>query len=146
MHATDLPPITALVPHRSPMCLIDRLVTGDAHRACGELTIRPDHPLLRGATVPAVAALEYIAQTIAAHVGLRSHLRGEPPRRGFLIGCRNLDLHAATFPCGVRLTIDVEQTWTDGAEAALYRGRVRLTDRLVAEGTLTVYQGELRED
>ena len=41
--------------------------------------------------VPGYVGLEYIAQTIAAHGGLRARAVGEPVRIGFLLGTRRYD-------------------------------------------------------
>ena len=139
-----MPPIAALLPHEPPMRLVDALLEGTERAACCDAIIKPDHPFMQAGGVPAVLALELIAQTVAAHVGFVSYLKGQPPRLGFLIGCRELDLHTDAFVSGTRLRIEVEQSWADAGDAAVYRGRVSDEERLVAEGTVTVYQGALR--
>lgn len=86
---TAFPPIEDLVPHRSGMLLIDRIVAAFDQTVRSETGIRADHIFFQpGRGVPAYVGFELMAQTISAYDGLRRHARGEAPAIGFLLGCR----------------------------------------------------------
>jgi predicted hotdog family 3-hydroxylacyl-ACP dehydratase len=63
--------------------------------------------------VPAWIGLEYIAQCIAAHGGLRARSRGEEIRIGFLLGSRRLEIRTSGFRPGQALAVRVEHVWGD---------------------------------
>lgn len=79
--------------HRAPMLLVDRLVAFSEDEAECEFRVSPDNAFyLEGSGVPAYVGIEYMAQCIAVHAGVRAYLSGRPPPIGFLLGSRNLVL------------------------------------------------------
>ncbi|MFM2069658.1 MAG: hypothetical protein RLZZ584_4567 [Pseudomonadota bacterium] len=89
--------IAARIPHSGAMCLLDGLLAWDAdHIHCRASShADPDHPLrLPALGLPAPCAIEYAAQAMALHGGLRA-APGEPPRPGFLASARQVVLHVA---------------------------------------------------
>jgi len=112
---TAFPPVAELVPHEAPMCLIDEVLdAGDTHIVCG-YTPLPGAPFAQPDGIEAVVALEYMAQTIAAFAGLEGRAQGEPPKIGYLLGCRQLTLHRARLALGVPLRIEVRRVFGDAA-------------------------------
>ena len=76
------------------MLLVDRLVAYSEESAECEFRISPDNAFkVKGRGVPAYVGVEYMAQCIAVHAGVRAHLEGKPPPIGFLLGSRKLQLH-----------------------------------------------------
>ena len=77
--------IVGLIPHGEGMCLLDQITYWDAERiVCRTATHRdPNNPLHDGDGLPALCALEYGAQAMAAHGALlaRSQGRSAPPGR-----------------------------------------------------------------
>jgi len=61
--------------------------------------------------VPAWAAVEYMAQCIAAHGGLRARAKGDAVPLGFLLGSRSIALHTARFAPGQRLEVEAAHVW-----------------------------------
>jgi predicted hotdog family 3-hydroxylacyl-ACP dehydratase len=97
-----------LVPHSGAMSLIDTLIgaTDTTLKAC--CTVRNDGLFnLPDGRVPAMAAVEYMAQTVAAFGGVRSHGNGESIKPGLLLGARNFSASAAYLTPGDRLEITV---------------------------------------
>ena len=147
---TTYPPIVELVPHRPPMLLLDRVLSYDGERVVCELVLEPDSPFVekteRGAEVPAVVGIEYMAQTIAAGAGLSARDKGNASSQmGFLLGCRNLTIAVDSFQVGDRLTIEARRTWGEN-HIGSFACKVQRGDEVLVEGALTVYQGPLPED
>lgn len=137
------PPLIELVPHRPPMLLIDRVLSYSSEVATCEVQIRADSLFVEDGQVPAVIGLEYMAQSVAAAAGLTALVEGKPARVGLLLGSRELLFQTDGFEVGERLVIEVRRTWGEselGIFACKIEGRGQ---RLLASGTLTVYQGPL---
>jgi predicted hotdog family 3-hydroxylacyl-ACP dehydratase len=134
-------PLVDLLPHRAPMLLLDQVIAYDPHRTTCRATIREDALFLGpDGLVPAWAGLEYMAQCIAVHAGLRARAAGRPPPMGLLIGSRRVDFHVAGFPCGQILHVVAEHIW---GETGLASFACRVDDagtcRVLAEGALKVF-------
>jgi 3-oxoacyl-[acyl-carrier-protein] synthase-1 len=143
--AASYPPIVDVVPHRPPMLLLDRVLSYDGERVVCELVLTPDSPFCDGAEVPAIVGVEYMAQAIATGAGLSARDKGQPPRVGFLLGCRSLTLAVDSFSVGDRLTVEARRTWGEN-DIGSFACKVRRGDDVLAEGALTVYQGPLPEE
>ncbi len=137
-----LPSPAQVLPHRPPMILIDELLSSSKDSLCARVRLREDSPFVEDGRVSSLVAIEYMAQTIAALAGLRKRARGEEPRRGYLLGCRELKLPVDELRAGDELTVQVRETWTT-EELGHFECSVTRGDELVAAGVLSVYQGEL---
>jgi predicted hotdog family 3-hydroxylacyl-ACP dehydratase len=86
--------IAALIPHRGPMCLLDRVLAWDATRIeCTAVNHRdPRHPLRTKAGLLASAAIEYAAQAMAIHGALCAEAAGANAAPGFLASARDVRL------------------------------------------------------
>ncbi len=137
-----LPPIDQLVPQRGPMILLDRVTdfTGDA--CVCEVTVREGALFVEGGRAHASVMLEYMAQSVAALVGLRLHGRGDPVRVGYLLGAREMLLHVDHLPVGARLAVRAEYAWGDEVLGS-FRTEVREGDAVLAAATLNVYRGDI---
>ena len=82
-------PIAAeqLIPHRPPMCLIDRLLSFDGLQGVVESTLLPDSICLQDdGSIEQAAMVELIAQSFAAVKGYADHQEGKTVRQGFFSG------------------------------------------------------------
>lgn len=136
----DQAAIARLIPHAGRMVLLDTVIAhGDrvllarsgSHR-------RPDHPLLRGARLSAVAGAEYAAQAAAVHGALRAEA-GAGPRPGFLAMLREirwtmdrLDDIAADLDIRVRL-LEAQLS------SAMYDFRIEADANALLSGRLAVF-------
>jgi predicted hotdog family 3-hydroxylacyl-ACP dehydratase len=86
--------IAALIPHRGPMCLLDRVLAWDATRIeCVAVNHRdPRHPLRTKSGLLASAAIEYAAQAMAVHGALCASAAGTSAAPGFLASARDVRL------------------------------------------------------
>lgn len=104
------------LPHRPPMIMLAELISVDVP---GESSAVADtspscifyDPELRG--VPACAALEYMAQTMALAVGAEHRRRGQTPKVGFVLGTRRLEVKVATFESGKRYVVNAKCIYVD---------------------------------
>jgi len=105
--------VTDLIPHTGDMVLLDRIVDYDDMGLTAELAVRGDGLFGDGRTVPAWVGIEYMAQTVAAYVGMKARQANEPIRMGFLLGTRRYNSNVAAFKVGATLTIRVEKIMQD---------------------------------
>jgi predicted hotdog family 3-hydroxylacyl-ACP dehydratase len=94
MMQLDHDAIEQLVPHRGPMCLLDRLEQwSEASIVCTASNFRnPRHPLRSRSGLLASAAIEYAAQAMALHGALLGRASGKPPSAGYLASARSVRL------------------------------------------------------
>ena len=102
------------------MIFIDRVAAFDAPggRVVCETTISPRQLFFDGEGVPSHVAIEYMAQTAAALVGLAARAKGEAPRPGLLLGTRRLELGLDRFRAGETYRISAHCAFEDEESAA----------------------------
>jgi predicted hotdog family 3-hydroxylacyl-ACP dehydratase len=133
-------PIEALLPHARPMILIDRVLAFDPTFIETELTVRPDMPFFEpGKGVAAHIALEWMAQSCAAYVGLEALLAGQVVRIGFLLGTRNFTASIPWFASHETVRIRADVTFRDG-ETGVFNCAVRRDELEMAQAQLTLHQ------
>ena len=135
------PAVRDVVPHTGRMVLLTRVVDhAPDHTACvveiGEDTLfrEPD------GLVPAWVGLEYMAQCVAAHAGLRARANGEPIRIGLLLGSRRVEVRIAGFAPGQILEVRAQRLWGDWGLGSFACSIQDAADgRLLVDGHLSVY-------
>jgi predicted hotdog family 3-hydroxylacyl-ACP dehydratase len=134
------PPIEELVPHRSPMLVLDEVLHYDGPHVTCRARVRGDSPFVREGLMPAVMLVEHMAQATAAWLGLRALERGDPIRAGVLAGSRKVELEIDAVEVGDDLEVRVEHIWGEEQLASfsceILRGGVR-----VASAVLNVHGG-----
>lgn len=131
--------IAELLPHTGEMVLLDRILSFGEDRLSAVLTVRGDGLLFGDErSVPAWAALEYMAQAIGAYVGLQAKQAGQPIRLGFLLGSRLLQSNVGTLPVGCKLAVTVEKIVQD-EQLGVFDCRVS-GDNIEISAKLNVYQ------
>jgi predicted hotdog family 3-hydroxylacyl-ACP dehydratase len=78
-----------------------------------------------------------MAQAIAAHAGVQGRLRGAPPKRGLLLGCRAYRAAAPAFPAGSLLEVTARAAADQGGFVA-FDCALRSGDRELAAATVNV--------
>ena len=136
------PPIASLVPHAPPMLLVDELLEADDESAATRVTITPASLFFENEGVPAIVSLEYMAQTIAAFAGLQLQGHGKRMKFGFLVACRQLTLAVDRFASGDELRVEARRSWVSD-KMSEYRCHVSRAGSVVAEATVSVYEGAL---
>lgn len=137
--ASSLPvPVAGLVPHAGHMCLLDRVV------ACSEEAITcvavghrdPTNPLREGERLPALAAIEYAAQAMAAHGALVAG--AEPAKPGLLASARGVTLAVDRLDTIEDDLVITARAQSRDARTLLYDFDISAAGRPVARGRITV--------
>ncbi|APZ42054.1 hypothetical protein [Acidihalobacter ferrooxydans] len=143
----DKTALCALIPHAGDMCLLDAVLAWDAASIrCRSTSHRaPDNPLRRAdGTLGAAHLLEYAAQAAAIHGGLLAAADGAPPRRGYLVATRRLQLPATPLnSLPGALEIDAQRLFA-GDGGWVYAFTVAHADTPLASGQFTI--AHLAED
>ena len=128
-----------LIAHRAPMRLVDRIVDISETHAVAETDIGPDNLFFsKDRDVPAYVGLEMMAQTIAAIDGMIRRNAGQPPKIGFLLGCRRYSATRATFVENDLLTTFATMVFTDGSMFS-FDCRIEQAGEEIANASLNVY-------
>ena len=141
-----LPATSELAPHQLPMLAIEELVAWRPEHATARMTVRADNSFVQGDQLDTVVTLEYMAQTVAACLGMEAYASGGNVRVGMVIACRSMQIHRATVPVGEVLTIQAD--CVRGSDSiSHYDGEVRdASGELIAAATMTLVHGEKPPD
>ena len=126
--------ITALIPHRPPMLMIDALKRCDADSAVATKTFRAGSYGLHDGRVIEAALIECVAQAVAALHGSSS---GAQPHAGMLVGVTDFKYYSPA-EADRELEVTVEITKRLGP-LCMANGRVSQGEVPVAEGRLKFY-------
>ncbi len=106
MNVNDLPPIRELLPHQGKVLLLDRVLEHDPVSTTTRVSIERQAWLKReDGSVASWVALEYMAQCIATHEGIRAYLSGSPPVPGSLAAVVGVRLYRSYFEAGELLRV-----------------------------------------
>lgn len=99
------------IPHEKPMVFVDHLIEANEGYAIAELQIRPELMFCEAEGLPTWSSIELMAQTISAYAGHKGQSKGLPPKVGFLLGTRKMQLPCPYFALGSTVRIRVEQSY-----------------------------------
>ncbi|MDP1664744.1 MAG: hotdog family protein [Methylobacter sp.] len=133
--------VAGLIPHTGVMVLLDRIIDCDDQSLTAELVVRGDGLFGDDETVPAWAGIEYMAQAIAAYVGVKARQANEPIRLGFLLGTRRYSSNVAVFKVGATITVRVNKIMQDDG-LGVFECRI-LGEGVDVAANLNVYQPPL---
>jgi len=134
-------PTGRLVPHRPPLCLVDRLLEFRGQTGVVESIIRPDNIFLNedGSLFP-VTLVELIAQASAAVKGYDGLRQGIEIKKGFLVDIREVSFMGKCFK-GDKLYIRIEIIKTISGFSVVH-GEVKRNGDIIAIGTLKLWVPE----
>ena len=130
-----------MLPHKSSMVLVDRLISSNDHSAIVEATIKADYPFT-GESVGTWVGLELMAQSAAVLAKLTKQAHSDKASLGFLLGSRSFTAHVPKFMPGQKVTIEIElDPAGEGQTMVNARGMVKdPTGQVICEGSLTLYE------
>ena len=136
--------VQQLLPHAHPMILIDEIVGCEENRLWAAVAVRPGAPFFQeGCGIAAHIAIEWMAQTCAALIGLEALDAGRKPGLGLLLGTRNFKATVPWFRVGERLIVTGSLAYRDQQmgvfDCAVAPGSGA---EVVATAQLTTYQPE----
>ncbi|MFT4842312.1 MAG: putative hotdog family 3-hydroxylacyl-ACP dehydratase [Planctomycetota bacterium] len=140
--ADSFPAITELVPHQTPVLALEKLTSWELGHAHGELTIRDSNPFVQNGKLDTVMSLEYMAQCVAACLGMEAFKEGGNVRVGMIIACRKMEILQPELVLGE--TYAVKADCVRGNDSiSHYDGEIRSSQgELVATCTMTLVHGE----
>lgn len=127
------------VAHRPPALLLDKLLEAQESSIRCEVTITEDSFLCDGGKVPAYAAIEYIAQSIACYAGVGAADKGAPAKLGFLLGVRKFKSKRPYFKVGDTLVIESSLVFNE-ENIGSFNGKVSINSEEVVTALLTTYE------
>lgn len=134
--------IEQVLPHRSPMILLDNFIEAGADYAVCKVTIAEHSQFYDGVsqTVPAYVGIEYMAQTIAAYAGASNLAKGGAIKIGFLLGCRKYQPEVTAFTLGTELTITATELVTEDNGLSVFDCSIMQQQQLLVSARLNVFQ------
>ena len=137
------PPVEELLPHATPMVLLDAVEEADGLRCRCRVEVRSGAPFVGEDGVPAFVGVEYLAQAVGALSGWRARLSEKTPHLGFLLSVREYVSQVAMFPMGTTLLVEVDHVWGEG-EMMRFDGVLRdaTHGQILAQGRLSVFSPE----
>jgi len=131
--------ITALIPQRRPMQMIDRLVSVSESGAKGCLFIKEDNVFALRGNLSESALIEFIAQTAAAYTGYNSAVNNTPVKEGYIGAVKNLIVHdLPPVPSEIRSEIEVVN---EIVGFTIITGKVYLGNKILAECEMRILAG-----
>jgi predicted hotdog family 3-hydroxylacyl-ACP dehydratase len=134
------PPIEEILPHRYGMLLVERIVSWDAARATVSASPSAAGWYAEAGGMPSRIGIELMAQAIATHVGVTAWERGEPPKKGVLLGARSYRATQPYFPAGSKLTVTAVKAFSDESGMGAYDARIELEGAEVAKARILVFE------
>ena len=133
--------ITQIVPHRNPMLMIDFYKRIDKDNALSEKTFQKNNYGCENGIVIDSILIECVAQTVAAHYGYQSMMENKKDAgMGMLVSVDTFDFY---HPVLENSKIDIFITQTDKIGAfKLFKGEIRMKDKLMAIGNIKVFNPE----
>lgn len=127
---TPIRHLAPLLPHAGNMILLDEIVTYSDSQLQALARIGPDHLFLdENGQLPMWCAIEIMAQGVAALAGCHAHDAGQPPKLGFLLGSRQIDILRPSVAQGSLLCVQVEASTRDEASGfGVFECRLSLLD------------------
>ena len=133
--------IEALLIHRPPMLLLDKVIGYNDAEVVASVTITESSRLLTPEGVPGHVAIEYMAQACGAYAGAMALDAGAPVKIGLLLGTRLCRVLVPWFRVGDRLFISASLVFHD-EQLAAFDCKIEVDGELVADAQLKVYQPE----
>lgn len=132
--------LCSLIPHAGSMCLLEAVEKWDEkHIVCiGRSHLNESNPLRSEGRLATVHGVEYAAQAMAVHGGLRAQARGETNPAGFLAALRDVRLHVERLDTiNHALRIEATELMRSGG-SFIYEFRIEAGGELLLNGRLTV--------
>ena len=146
---TEFPKIETVLPQKSPMVLLDRVLAySEPERSLTAEVVITEKSMFfdpEAGHVPVWVGLEYMAQTIAAYSNLSKGISGGAVQIGLLLGTRKFQGHTFGFGLKQSLQIKVKQLYYDGNLGA-FECSIKAQEKLLAEAQVNVYQPDSVEE
>ena len=132
--------VCMLIPHDGDMCLLDRVVSWDDDTIICESSshISDDNPLRSERGLSSISLIEYGAQAIAVHGGLRARKKGFSAGEGYLAALRDVTMiRCYVDRAGDKLVVAAERVMSQEGNM-VYRFEISLDTVTVMSGRATI--------
>ena len=130
--------ILDVVPHQTPMSLLDKLESYSDNTLVSSLTIKKDSLFYEELGVPTWVGLEYMGQTIAAYGGVKARNEGRPVKIGFLVSSRRYESPQSHFKLGSKLIVFVEKVINNPYGLSVFNCSITWSDFII-QANLNVF-------
>ena len=130
--------ILDVVPHQTPMSLLDTLESYSDKTLVSSVTIKEDSLFYEELGVPTWVGLEYMGQSIAAFGGVEARNEGRPVKIGFLVSSRRYESPQSHFKLGSKLIVFVEKVINNPYGLSVFNCSITWSD-FVIQANLNVF-------
>ncbi len=134
----------ALLPHRPPMLLIDKLISVSQQASHSQVMISNQSAFFsQGHGVPNWIGIEYMGQTAALIAGYQLENNLVQPHLGFLLGTRKFTSNIEYFEEGLCLDIRCSEKAVVGDNLATFECIIENNRQTLAHANISVYRKPL---
>ena len=130
--------ILDVVPHQTPMSLLDMVESYSDKTLVSSVTIKEDSLFYEELGVPTWVGLEYMGQTIAAYGGVKARNEGRPVKIGFLVSSRRYESPLSHFKLGSKLIVFVEKVINNPYGLSVFNCSITWSDFII-QANLNVF-------
>jgi len=129
--------ITKIIPHRSPMVMIDQYTRISETAGTAEKNFSENDYPCDGGWVLQGVLIECVAQTVAAHHGYAQNNKEDEPAMGMLVTIDSFDFFHPV-PEDAAITINIDETDEIGP-FHLIRGEILCQETILARGRIKIF-------
>jgi len=129
--------ITDLIPHRTPMIMIDKLIRTDEKFTLSSLRIKKDNIFCKDGFFSEPGLIENIAQTAAARAGFLSRQEEGEVRLGYIGNIKNLKIKFLPKVGTEIFTEVIQENQIMGV--TIITGRITCCDEIVVECEMKIF-------
>jgi predicted hotdog family 3-hydroxylacyl-ACP dehydratase len=130
--------ILDVVPHQTPMSLLDTVESYSDKTLVSSVTIKEDSLFYEELGVPTWVGLEYMGQSIAAFGGVEARNEGRPVKIGFLVSSRRYESPQSHFKLGSKLIVFVEKVINNPYGLSVFNCSITWSDFII-QANLNVF-------
>ena len=130
--------ILDVVPHQTPMSLLDTVESYSDKTLVSSETIKEDSLFYEELGVPTWVGLEYMGQSIAAFGGVEARNEGRPVKIGFLVSSRRYESPQSHFKLGSKLIVFVEKVINNPYGLSVFNCSITWSDFII-QANLNVF-------
>ena len=135
--------LLSIIPHRGRMLLLTKVNEYDLNEESIEAEYHITEDCLfydpAAAGVPAWVGFEFIAQAVSAYMGIKTRIRGEPIKIGFVLSVSQVRMGLPFFKAGSIIVIKAKE-FECMDSMYIYKGEIFIEGKKVLEGKLTVME------
>lgn len=135
--------VATFLRHRPPLMLLERVVSSSGELTVCEWDVVEGGPFVQQYLgIPAYIGIEFMAQCIAVHAGVRARSDGLGPPLGFLLGTRHFRSNVDWIVPGQSCQARCRELMRDANGMGSYDCSILIRGNPIAEARLSVFESE----